>query len=128
MKNAKNTQPNKKNVVFFFSFVKKTEKFTFYIVSETPMLRNHYFSRFFPRPKFDILLQTLLIVGVVFFYLERSDKHKHKPYIRGSFKFFCQFRAMFFSHAKGDFSHVKVFFYASRSPYSRRQFEYEIAV
>ena len=36
-----------------------------YIVSETLMLRNHYFSGFFLRPKFDNLLLKLFIVGVV---------------------------------------------------------------
>ena len=34
-------------------------------MSETPMLRNHYFSGFFLRPKCDILLPKLLTVGVV---------------------------------------------------------------
>ena len=36
-----------------------------YIVSETPMLKNYYFSGFFLRPKFDILLPKLFLIDLI---------------------------------------------------------------
>ena len=59
------------NILYFIStspfaqgLYSKNLAILFYIVSKTPMLRNHYFSGFFLRPKFDILLPKLLTVDV----------------------------------------------------------------